>query len=83
MRTIARVYETYGQAREVVADLEECGVATSDINLIANRYVCEETARIEQPSAAGRAPASVPRSAARPDCSPVSASSLFRASARL
>jgi hypothetical protein len=53
MKTIARVYETYGQAREVVADLEECGVATSDINLIANRYVCEETARIEQPSAAG------------------------------
>ncbi len=53
MRTIARVYDSYGQAREVVADLEAAGIAASDINLIANKYVCDETARVEEPSAAG------------------------------
>ena len=53
MKTITRVYDTYAQARQVVADLEDCGIDSADINLIANRYVCEETAHIEQPSAAG------------------------------
>jgi len=53
MKTIARAYDTYGQARQVVADLEIAGIATADINLIANRYICDETARIEEPSAAG------------------------------
>jgi len=53
MKTIARVYDTYGQARQVVADLEDSGIATADINLIANKYVCDETARIDEPSAAG------------------------------
>ncbi len=53
MKTIARVYDTYGQARQVVADLEAAGVASSDINIIANRYVCEESVRAEEPSGAG------------------------------
>lgn len=53
MRTIARVYDSYGQARQVVADLEAAGAASSDINLIANRYVCEESVRAEDPSGAG------------------------------
>ncbi len=53
MKTIACVYDTYGQARQVVADLEDSGIATADINLIANKYVCDETARIDEPSAAG------------------------------
>lgn len=53
MKTIARVYDSYGQARQVVADLENAGIATADINLIANKYVCDETARIDEPSAAG------------------------------
>ena len=53
MKTIAYVYDTYGQARQVVADLEDSGIATADINLIANKYVCDETARIDEPSAAG------------------------------
>ena len=55
MKTIARVYDTYGQARQVVADLEDAGIAASDINLIANKYVCDETARVDEPSAAGPA----------------------------
>lgn len=53
MKTIARVYDTYGQARQVVADLEAAGAPPSDINLIANRYICEESVRAEQPSGAG------------------------------
>ena len=53
MQTIAHVYDTYGQARQVVADLEASGIKSSNINLIANKYVCDETARIDEPSAAG------------------------------
>ena len=53
MRTIARVYDTYAQARQVVADFEAAGASSSDINLIANRYACEESVRAEQPSGAG------------------------------
>ena len=53
MKTIARVYDTYGQGRQVVDDLESSGIASSDINLIANKYVCDESARIHEPSAAG------------------------------
>ncbi|TAJ25103.1 MAG: hypothetical protein EPO67_21860 [Reyranella sp.] len=53
MKTIARVYDSYGQASQVVADLEAAGCASSDINIIANRYVCEESVRAEQPSGAG------------------------------
>lgn len=53
MKTIARVYDTYAQARQVVADLEAAGASASDINLIANRYACEESVRAEQPSGAG------------------------------
>src|SRR5262245_19930488 len=53
MQTITRVYDTYGQARQVVADLEASGIKSSDINLIANRYICDESARIDESSAAG------------------------------
>ena len=47
MKTIARVYDTYGQARQVVDDLEASGIASSEINLIANKCVCDESARIQ------------------------------------
>ncbi len=55
MQTLTRVYDTYGQAKTVVADLEAAGIPSSDINLIANKYICEETAHIDEPSAAGPA----------------------------
>ncbi len=55
MQTITRVYDTYGQARQTVADLEASGIKSSDINLIANKYICDETARLEEGSAAGPA----------------------------
>lgn len=53
MQTITRVYDTYDQARHTVADLEVSGVASSDLNLIANKHICDETAHIDEPSAAG------------------------------
>lgn len=53
MKTITRVYDTYGQARQVVAELEEAGAPPSDINIIANRYVCEETVHGDEPAGAG------------------------------
>lgn len=52
MKTITRVYDTYAQARQVVAELEAAGAPPSDINIIANRYVCEETMR-DEPAGAG------------------------------
>ena len=33
MKTVSRVYDTYGQARQVVADLEAAGVPPRDVNL--------------------------------------------------
>lgn len=48
METVTRVYDSYGQARQVVADLEAAGVASSDINLIANKYVCDETSNLDE-----------------------------------
>jgi hypothetical protein len=53
MKTIARVYDTYGQARDVVADLEAAGIAASDIDVIANKAACEEAAPTEAALGAG------------------------------
>ena len=51
MKTITRVYDGYDRARSVVADLEEEGVKASDINLIANKYACEEAEHLDGGSA--------------------------------
>jgi hypothetical protein len=55
MRTITRVYDGYDHARRVVAELEKEGVRSSDINLIANKRVCEETEGMSHGSATGPA----------------------------
>jgi len=47
MKTLARVYDTYGQAREVVFALEDAGIGPGDINLIANKVACEEVMQTE------------------------------------
>jgi hypothetical protein len=39
MKTISHVYDSYGQARAVVEDLEANGISHKDITLVANRYV--------------------------------------------
>jgi hypothetical protein len=50
MKTITRVYDTYGQARAAVRDLEAERLATSEVSLIANRYVSEEYVGDEVPA---------------------------------
>lgn len=53
MKTITRVYDTYAEARQVVTELEAAGAPPSDINIIANRYVCEQTVRGGEGAGAG------------------------------
>jgi hypothetical protein len=39
MRTLSKVYDTYGQARQVVSDLNAAGVSDSQISIVANKHV--------------------------------------------
>lgn len=39
MKTISHVYDSYGQAKSVVEELEANGISHKDITLVANRYV--------------------------------------------
>ena len=39
MKTISHVYDSYGQAKSVVEDLEANGISHNDVTLVANRYV--------------------------------------------
>ncbi len=47
MKTVSEVYDTYGQARAVVTDLNAAGVPDSKISLVANKYVSEEYDEID------------------------------------
>jgi hypothetical protein len=51
MRTVTRVYESYDRARRVVRELEQEGVPSSDINLIANKHACEDVEGLDSGSA--------------------------------
>ena len=42
MRTLSKIYDTYGQARQAVADLNAAGVSDSKISLVANKHVSAE-----------------------------------------
>ena len=42
MKTLSRVYDTYGQASQVVTDLRAAGVPDSEISLVANKHVSAE-----------------------------------------
>ena len=42
MKTLSRVYDTYGQARQVVADLKAAGIPDSNVSLVANKHVSAE-----------------------------------------
>jgi hypothetical protein len=52
MQTFSRVYDSYAQAERVVRDLEGAGVPSSDISLVANKYVSEKYAEVDDVSAA-------------------------------
>jgi len=53
MKTVSRVYDTYSQARNAVAAVEAAGVPSSEISLVANKYVSEKYARVTDVSKAG------------------------------
>ena len=50
MRTITKVYDSYSQARQAVADLEAAGISSSNISLVANKYVSEQYADVDDVS---------------------------------
>ena len=53
MSTIMRVYDTYSHAQQAVSDLEASGISSSDISLVANKYVSDQYADVDEISAAG------------------------------
>ena len=51
MKTVSRVYDSYGQAREAVRAVEAAGVPSSEVSLIANKLVAlTSRTRRNQPS---------------------------------
>jgi len=53
MTTVSRVYETYAEARDAVTAVEASGIPTSDVSLVANKYVSEKYADVHEVSAPG------------------------------
>ena len=51
MQTYSKVYDSYAQAERAVRDLEAAGIPSSDISLVANKYVSDKYANVEQASA--------------------------------
>ena len=54
MKNVSRVYDSYAQAREAVDALEKAGYSSADISLVANKYVSEEYAEVEEVSDAAK-----------------------------
>jgi hypothetical protein len=42
VKTLSKVFDTYGQARQAVTDLEAAGIPHSEISLVANKHVSAE-----------------------------------------
>ncbi len=55
MKTVSRVYDTYAQARHAVIAIEAAGVRSSEVSLVANKYVSEKYADVKEvsPTATG------------------------------
>jgi len=53
MKTLTRVYDTYAQAREVVADLSTAGIPDATTSLIANKHVSAAHDDVKEHTAAG------------------------------
>jgi hypothetical protein len=51
MPTITKVYESHWRARNVVSDLEAAGIPSSKISMLANKYVSEKSADVNEASA--------------------------------
>lgn len=52
MKTITRVYDTYSEARNAVAAVEAAGIASSEVSLVANKYVSDTYANVDDVSKA-------------------------------
>jgi hypothetical protein len=52
MQKFSKVYDSYPLAEAAVRDLEDAGVPTSEISLVANRHVSDKYAELEGQSAA-------------------------------
>jgi hypothetical protein len=50
MKTVSRVYDTYSQAEAAVREIEAAGVPASDVSLVANKYVSEKYANVDDVS---------------------------------
>ena len=48
MKTVSRVYDSYGQAREAVRALEAAGVPSSEVSLIADKHVSAAHADVNE-----------------------------------
>jgi hypothetical protein len=48
VKTVSRVYDSYGQAREAVRALEAAGVPSSEVSLIANKHVSAAHADVNE-----------------------------------
>jgi hypothetical protein len=68
MQTISHVYESYGQASAAVRDLEKAGIPHSDISMIANKYVSQRYADVDDVSATGTGAGIARRPEARRAC---------------
>jgi len=51
MTTVSRVYDTYAEARDAVTAVEASGIPTSDVSLVANKYVSEKYDNVHEVSA--------------------------------
>jgi hypothetical protein len=54
MQTVCRVYDSYAQAREAVRAVEAAGVPSTDVSLVANKYVSAEHADVDEVSGAAK-----------------------------
>lgn len=52
MKTVSRVYDTYSQAESAVREIEKAGVPSSQVSLVANKYVSEKYSNVEDVSKA-------------------------------
>jgi hypothetical protein len=50
MKTISRVYDSYAQARAAVSAVEAAGVPTSEVSLVANKYVSADYVDVDDVS---------------------------------
>ena len=55
METFSKVYDSYAQAERAVRDLEQAAIPSSDISIVANKYVSEQFADVDEatPAATG------------------------------